>query len=626
MRTHLHLLLLLLLLLAACGAPDAPSDTPDRRAFIEKAHHALHPTSPPLTAAQLEELVAKSDDEVIAALYADPATREAVFKLSLAYLGAPVDQLRTDGRWAVRPFGFSPAVSAARAFRDGGDPLAPLLTTRATAPRGVVMPIDEYVVGYYYPRAVLQGTNSQKRAALTKAAVDDVLVLRGAVAALPEPLDAGALCDRYFASTAAFAALILPQLYGVPAAITDDAQPLELGQPAALPLDDACQNGAPITRDAALARLDDAAQLFGQLGARLDPILAAWETDEEGAFDPVDFPSIGFYSPYDQPVFGRSHFYPQFWTAAQNSSTNYDRRRGAYVLDRYFCDDLKPVGAALPTEHGGDRHASDPSCAACHFKLDPMAGFFRRQGFFGTDFNQETLNATGGQIIFDDFAQLSYREYEKAWLAPAGAGRTFDIGYIRSTRDPSVNSYGDSLADLDELLRTAPEVERCFAQRMFEHFNGADQAVDPGFLDDVAADMHAAGGAQRLERGLARILTGATFRAPDRNTNVCYDVAPGTGGAHRPPCEVASILRTHCASCHAGGNVQGGLDVARWEPRDGGRFGFVHTSASRAEVFARMLDRVSTSDLARQMPQARDMPLRAREQLALWLQKMIDAE
>jgi hypothetical protein len=610
------------LALAACGSPtDAPVDPDAKRRFIEKTHRALRPTAPPLDAAEIDALLEQEDADIVRSFYADPRAREAVYKLSLAYLGAPIDQVRQNGTWAARPFSFAPAAAAARAFREGTDPMAQLLTTYVEPARGMVMPVDEYIAGFYFPNATFSGTNAQKRATLGQAAVDETARFRATIAALPEPFTNDAMCEQYNNSIIGFVGFILPQLLGVPAPVTENAQPFEMSEPEFFPLDDACFFGEPMTRDVALARIDKAGQLFGGMVTRLEPIMAGWEADLEGAFDKVDYNAIGFYSSYGSSVFGRTQFYTQFWQLAQNSSTNYDRRRGAYVLDRYFCDDLKPVGAALPIVHNTDKHASDPSCASCHFKLDPMAGFFRRVGYFGIEFNEETLNQNGGQIIFDDFASLTYSEYEKAWLAPPGAGRQFDVGYIRSTRDPSANSYGDTLQDLDTLLKTAPEVERCFAQRMFEYFNGADQAVDPGFLDQVSTEMKA-GGADRLQYGIVRILTGETFRAEDRNTNVCYDLAPGTDTAHRPPCEVASILRTHCGSCHGGGTVQAGLDLSTWVSRDGG-FGFT-SSVGRIETFTRMLDRVTTSDLALQMPQARDMPLRQREQLALWLQKMID--
>jgi hypothetical protein len=42
----------------------------------------------------------------------------------------------------------------------------------------------------------------------------------------------------------------------------------------------------------------------------------------------------------------------------------------------------------------------------------------------------------------------------------------------------------------------------------------------------------------------------------------------------------------------------------------------------RRETLMRIRDRVKTSDLARQMPLARDMPLRDREALVLWLENL----
>ncbi len=66
--------------------------------------------------------------------------------------------------------------------------------------------------------------------------------------------------------------------------------------------------------------------------------------------------------------------------ALANSSTNYNRKRAAYVLKRFFCDDLNPVGFEDPAEHIGGAHGSQTSCYACHYKLDPMAGFFRNHG------------------------------------------------------------------------------------------------------------------------------------------------------------------------------------------------------------------------------------------------------
>ncbi|RYZ68085.1 MAG: hypothetical protein EOP09_10005, partial [Proteobacteria bacterium] len=114
-----------------------------------------------------------------------------------------------------------------------------------------------------------------------------------------------------------------------------------------------------------------------------------------------------------------------------NSSTNYNRKRAAYVLKTYFCDDLTPIGVVLPGAHATGRHGSDPSCMACHYKLDPMAGFFRNYGRWFFDYkNLDTL-------VFTDGAKTSMTAYDAEWKAPAGSGRNYDVGYVRSTTRPS---------------------------------------------------------------------------------------------------------------------------------------------------------------------------------------------
>lgn len=604
-----------LALVSACGSSN---DTEEHRQFIDKAARALHPSAPPLTEDQIDALADLDDDEVVAKLYAAPESRDAVLALSLDFLGAPVDQLHHGGNWATQPFVFSPAIASARAFRDGGDPLAPLFTTRAAPANGVSTGPSEDLMNQFFGQP-LPGTHAEQRAQIEGYFTGDATQLRQAIAQMSEPIDQNALCNVYFMTLTSVGYFYVPMMLGIPDSIAMASAPNELQYPTGYPLYDACIFGTPITRAQALAEVDGYNAALDQLFTRLEPKFAEWESGSEAAFDPVDFADIGFYPYAAQDTFARNtQFYPTFWDSAQNSSTNFNRRRGAYVLDRFFCDDLKPVGAALPAAHGDGKHASDPGCAACHFKLDPMSGFFRRHGFSGTEYDAATLDQAGGTITFDDGASASFGTYEQAWKV----GGNLEVGYIRSTSDRSLNSYGDTLADLDTILQTAPEVERCFAQRVFQHFNGVDQAVDPGFLDDVAADMHDKG-AGRLKIALTRVIAGETFRATDRNTAVCYDRAPGTTSKNAPPCEVASILRANCTTCHGGSNPQAGLDLSIWEAGTDGKYGFRATN-SRADTLAHMLERVTTSDVTRQMPQGRDMSLPAREQLALWIQQQID--
>ena len=166
-------------------------------------------------------------------------------------------------------------------------------------------------------------------------------------------------------------------------------------------------------------------------------------------------------------------------TALANSSTNYNRKRAAYVLKRFFCDDLNPVGFEAPEEHVRGAHGSDTSCYSCHYKLDPMAGFFRNRGaLFGdaSDFARYRVRRSG---------ERRPQTYQSAWRAPEGTGRTWNVGYIRSPRWKEQNSYGESIADLSRIIRNAPEAKRCLMKRLTEYAVGDNQTIDGAYLDDL---------------------------------------------------------------------------------------------------------------------------------------------
>ncbi len=316
-----------------------------------------------------------------------------------------------------------------------------------------------------------------------------------------------------------------------------------------------------------------------------------------------------------------------FYQLAANSSTNRSRRRSAYMLQRFFCDDLKPVNAALPAAHAGSQHASDPACMACHYKLDPMAGFFRFNGFLGWDFGSDT------QIVFDDMATLKRTDYEAPWLAPENAGHEWNIGYIRSSTDSKLNTYGRTLDDLGQILQTAPEVKACLVRRAFEYFNGSEQLVDPGYLADLTEKFTqeaAVNSTDAFKALVRRILTSKTFLQTDPHSDQCYDLAPGSsGGASRPPCSVAYTLAKNCAACHTGTAGQGALDLTGWTQDANGVATFPHLSQGvqlpAAETLRRVLDRISTSDPARVMPLGQSMPARDREALYLWFDQRLQS-
>jgi hypothetical protein len=309
-----------------------------------------------------------------------------------------------------------------------------------------------------------------------------------------------------------------------------------------------------------------------------------------------------------------------------NSSTNYNRKRAAYVLDRFFCDDLIPINVENVAEHQGDRHASDPACMACHYRLDPMAGFFKDYGIMFTAFTRANT------IVFDDMATMEKATYEQAWLAPSHSARRWNIGYVRSVKDDALNSYGENLEDLFRIVKTAPEVKRCVVKRMNEYFVGDSGTIDAGFLDYLTerfVETSARNSTLAFKETAAQIVLSRAFTTRDPEAGTCYDVAPGHGGDESPPCRVNHLLQRHCVSCHGGARLSAGLDLSRWVRGPDGRMTFPHApepgqSRPRGTTFQQMVDRLSSSNPDTRMPLDRHMSPLERQELFVWATEMLD--
>ncbi|HEX4923202.1 MAG TPA: hypothetical protein VFV50_03920 [Bdellovibrionales bacterium] len=302
-----------------------------------------------------------------------------------------------------------------------------------------------------------------------------------------------------------------------------------------------------------------------------------------------------------------------------NSSTNFNRKRAAFVFKRFFCDDLTPVAIESPALHARGAHASEPSCQACHYKLDPMAGFFKDLGYGGYPFHAQK------QIMFDDMAVTDKDAYQSSWKAPEGAGRKWNIGYVRSLQFPSQNEYGETVEDLFGIIKRAPEVRRCIVKRLTQYVLGEAQFVDAGYLQYLAAEFEKeskADSSHAFRSALARLLTSNSFQQTDPQSSVCYDYAPGENPAGRPPCRVAKILENHCAQCHSSASSQGGLDLTAWIA-NAGQMGFKHFDSAGAQVpvkesFKRIAERLEHSNPKKRMPLGKFMPDIERAQLLLW--------
>jgi hypothetical protein len=311
-----------------------------------------------------------------------------------------------------------------------------------------------------------------------------------------------------------------------------------------------------------------------------------------------------------------------FWLSLQNSSTNLNRRRAAYILRRYFCDDLTPINIAVPKEHTQDRHASDPSCAACHYKLDPMAGFFRNIGIVGIDFVQSDT------LVFDDQARISRSDYEKNWSSHADPEK-LNIGFIRSLTKLDKNIYATELPELFEIIRSAPEAKRCLVKRLSEYFVDEDQIFDDDYLGHLTNQfVKNENSSSALKQTITSLVTSKTFAQVDPNAQSCYDYAPGVLPSNRPPCQVAAVLKRNCASCHSSTSAAGGLNLENWVVNQYGEKTFQHRreggDVALRGTLESIIDRLSTIDLDRRMPLNQSIDVNDRDIIFNWAQSMLN--
>ena len=309
--------------------------------------------------------------------------------------------------------------------------------------------------------------------------------------------------------------------------------------------------------DPAATRESVSAALRGMMASFRDLLSALDATDPESGRD------LSRVTPLATRAIGKDGKFIQFTKGIRqnltNSSTNFNRRRAAYILDRFFCDDLTPVNVESIGEHGDNQHGSDTTCFACHYRLDPLAGFFKDYGATFTNFRD------ADSIIFDDMTPMDKATYDRAWLASPGSGRKWNIGYIRSLNREDLNDYGTDL-NLFRIIREAPEVRKCIVKRMHQYFIAEEQTMDAGFVEYLTEEFvrtSAINSSQAIKELAAKIVLSRAFLEPVREPEVCYDFAPGYVPGESPPCRVSYILEKNCASCSRI-RREGNLDLSRW--------------------------------------------------------------
>jgi hypothetical protein len=330
-------------------------------------------------------------------------------------------------------------------------------------------------------------------------------------------------------------------------------------------------------------------------------------------------PEIKAYGPKDFTFTSRPiAFANSFKLALPNSSTNMNRKRAAFVLDKFFCDNLTPINVEDPGSHAGDAHGSQTSCRSCHYKLDPMAGFFANHGTLFDNFSGFK------NLVFDDGANTDLKSYVEKWLHNG----EWKVGYFRSPTDKVVNTYGRTLEDLFQIIRTAPEVKRCLSKRMFEYLVAPQQVIDAGYLDYLTKEFSCVAeknSSQAFKRTVKRLVLSRSFNEKNLQPQQCYDYPPNYDPQGAPPCKVAALLQKNCVKCHKSTSGDGRLDLSKWIKSSSSEWNFPHVDRfgaqkTKRQTLSKMAELLSATDEDQRMPKDTYMHPLERESLYLWLQ------
>jgi hypothetical protein len=302
------------------------------------------------------------------------------------------------------------------------------------------------------------------------------------------------------------------------------------------------------------------------------------------------------------------------WQRLKNSSTNFNRRRAAYVLKTYFCDDLQPIDVISPIKHSLNKHASDPSCQSCHYRLDPLAGVFRNFGYNGNNFEDRKY------IYFDDFAKMDRASYENEWRDSSGV---FNTGYVRSVEDSSLNHYFSDLEGLSSAIREIPETKKCLTRRIFEFVTTTKVQIDGQYLENLSKRFQQDNSSEALRSVLRTVFLSNSYSVTYPDSNSCYDFLEGTDSANRVPCQISANIQRNCHRCHNNASSLGGLNLEKYDER-----GFVmyegEDRLQSKDVLTRMLQSLQTKNPEKRMPYKQHISAQDYQELQSWIVKELN--
>jgi hypothetical protein len=588
-----------------------------KRWWIEKTARLLRGGEGLGPADDVDALLRLPEEEIARRFMADRRFGDTILDFNMYFLGFKIDSLKQDGLYRRNAFDFPNAVASAQALLTGGDYLKlfdlkgpfymaplplefddplPANETRLPAETVRIKAIDE--VEAVYTRLIAMGSG-------------------------PVPPAADDFCyeiEKVLEGSSAMHTRLL-RAFNDPEIFV-----LRRGQVLTRPMEIIARAYHSECEGKAEAKVD-VKHLTAEIRRAFDyfyRVIGEVLKHEPSNYRPQ---SVLDFRQFDLGAFGMKTWLAFGWeqsNALKNSSTNFNRKRGAYVLKRFFCDDLTPVGFDTPKEHVAGAHGSDTTCYACHYKLDPMAGFFRNLGADFYNYGRALM------VVFDDDANSDRTKYETNWAAAPGSPRKWNVGYIRSPRWEDANAYGNGVGDLSRIMRASPEPKRCLMKRLYQYLVAEDQAIDGAYLDALTRKFEAeaaVNSSTAMKNAIVRIVSSNAYRKQDADPRRCYDRAPRAKSEGAPPCSVAYILEKNCAQCHSGAEPSGGLELTKWTAPPGGTMpSFPHRGADGKtvtphETFARLVERLSTSDPARRMPKQMAMPSQERQALFLWAQE-----
>jgi hypothetical protein len=622
------------LVVVSCGPFVAPLSKTQSQEFPWEKRHWLEKTQrlllygEVLDETQQAELAAtKSKEEIVDFLFSDSRFYDAVLDFNYYFLNLKVNKVY-EPSFGGRNYLFyrrvTPPLSAARALARGGSYFELFEHSQPNFYEGNQPPCKKQAIGdevgcaEKYPEGSSKDEVMEARKKWSTLAYTAYLKSIQEISSLPESSDNSELCNSVYKNIYDFTTYL--EMAGFDG---QGGSPIDTIRDQLNRVLNLCFiNPEWITKSRLLDVLNENLPLAEKMTHDLlfDPGVNKKNEQILSELNDLDLAKYGFQKN------GRYDFY-SFWINFQNSSTNFNRRRGAYILKTYFCDDLTPIDVALPSDHTKGKHGSDPSCASCHYKLDPMAGFFRNHSTNIDYTNLPYLRFDDGKILNQADKDL----YLSSWKNPPGSDRVWNVGYIRSARDKNLNRYGETLEDLSNIIKEAPEVKQCLTRRMAEYFLGRDQVFDGGWLRELSQKFEDASKSKApdasslaFKQVAKELLLSKTFSTRNPDPSKCYDFKKGSEET-AVPCEVAFNIENNCASCHKGSGAARGLDLTNWTVDENGKGVFSHRDESgkqlAAEVsFQRILESLSTQDERKLMPYFKSMAPVERAQLFKWVE------